>query len=210
MTELLDITLRSLLIAGSATLLAMLWSIPIALWLSMREFRGKQVVKSVFTALIGMPTVALGLILYLIFSNSGPLGSFGLLFTPTGIIIGEAILITPIIVSFAYSALDSVDPEVKDLARTLGASEKQASLAVLSEARKGTTLSIVAAFNRAIAELGVALMIGGNIRGYTQVLTTAISKEVAMGEIALSIQMTAVLLLIVFSLTLLINLLRRD
>jgi tungstate transport system permease protein len=210
MSELLEITLRSLLISGSATLLAMLWSLPIALGLSMREFRGKQVVKSVFTALIGMPTVALGLILYLIFSNSGPLGPLHLLFSPSGIIIGEAVLITPIIVSFTFSALESVDPEIKDLARTLGASERQASLAVMSEAKKGTTLSVVAAFNRAIAELGVALMVGGNIRGYTQVFTTAISKGVAMNEMALCIEMTAVLLVIVFSLTLLTNLLRRD
>jgi tungstate transport system permease protein len=107
----------------------------------MREFRGKRVVKSIFTALIGMPTVALGLILYFIFSNSGPLGPLHLLFTPSGIIIGQAILITPIIVSFTVSALESVDPEIKDLARTLGASERQASLAVLSEAKKGVTLS---------------------------------------------------------------------
>jgi len=188
----------------------MLWSLPIALGLSMREFRGKQVVKSVFTALIGMPTVSLGLILYILYSNSGPLGPLHLLFSPSGIIIGEAVLITPIIVSFTFSALESVDPEIKDLARTLGASERQASLAALSEAKKGTTLSIVAAFNRAIAELGVALMVGGNIRGYTQVFTTAIAKGVTMNEMALCIEMTVVLLVIVFSLTLLINLLRRD
>ena len=167
-------------------------------------------VKSIFNALIGMPTVALGLILYLLFSHSGPLGPLHLLFSPSGIIIGEAFLVTPIIVSFTFSALESVDPEIKDLARTLGASERQASLAVLSEAKKGTTLSVVAAFNRAIAELGVALMIGGNIRGYTQVFTTAISKGVAMNEMALCTEMTAVLLVIVFSLTLLTNLLRRD
>jgi len=188
----------------------MLWSIPIALGLSMREFRGKRVVKSIFTALIGMPTVALGLILYILFSNSGPLGPFQLLYSPSGIIIGQAVLITPLIVSFTVSALESVDPEIKDLARTLGASEGQSSLAVLGEAKKGATLAVVAAFNRAIAELGVAMIIGGNIYGYTQVLTTAISTEVTMGHTVLCIEMTAVLLAIVFSLTLLINLLRRD
>ena len=181
-----------------------------ALSLSMREFRGKRVIKSIFTALIGMPTVALGLILYLLYSSSGPLGPLHLLYSPSGIIIGQAILITPIIVSFTVSALESVDPEVKDLARTLGASEGQASLAVLSEAKKGATLAVAAAFNRAIAELGVAMTIGGNIYGYTQVLTTAISKGVAMGEIMLCIELTVVLLVIVFSLTLLTNLLRRD
>jgi len=188
----------------------MLWSIPIALGLNMREFRGKRVVKSIFTALIGMPTVALGLILYLLYSSSGPLGPLDLLYTPSGIIIGQAILITPIIVSFTVSALESVDPEVKDLARTLGASERRASLAVLSEARRGATLSVVAAFNRAISELGVAQMIGGAIYGYTQVLTTAISLEVERGKIVLCIELTVVLLVIAFSLTLLVNLLRRD
>ena len=190
--------------------MAMLWSLPIALGISMHEFRGKRVIKSIFTALIGMPTVALGLILYMLFSHSGPLGPLHLLYSPSGMIIGQAILITPIIVSFTVSTLESVDPEVKDLARTLGASEGQASLAVLSEAKKGATLSIVAAFNRAIAELGVAIMIGGNIYGYTQVLTTAISKGVTMGETLLCIELTAVLLVIVFSLTLLTNLLRGD
>jgi tungstate transport system permease protein len=210
MSGLLDITLRSLLVSGSATLLSMLWSIPIALGLSMREFISKRVVKSVFIALIGMPTVALGLILYLLYSNSGPLGPLNLLFTPSGIIIGQAVLITPIIVSFTVSALESVDPEVKDLARTLGASEGQVALAVLSEGKKGVTLAVVAAFNRAIAELGVAMMIGGNIYGYTQVLTTAISRGVTMGETMLCMELMVVLLVIVFSLTLLASLLRRD
>ena len=167
-------------------------------------------VKSIFTALIGMPTVALGLILYLLYSSSGPLGPLHLLFTPSGIIIGQAVLITPIIVSFTVSALESVDPEIKDLARTLGASEGSASLAVLGEAKKGATLAVVAAFNRAIAELGVALAIGRAIYGYTQVLTTAISQAVARGEVMLGIELMVVLLAIVFSLTLLVNLLRRD
>jgi tungstate transport system permease protein len=176
----------------------------------MREFRGKRVVKSVFNALMGMPTVTLGLILFILFSSRGPLGPLHLLYTPTGMIIGQAILITPIIVSFTVSALESVDPEIKDLARTLGASERQTSFAVLGEAKKGATLSVVAAFNRAISELGVAMMIGGNIYGYTRVMTTTIALETARGEILLCIELMAILLAIVFALTLLVNYLRRD
>ena len=206
----LDITLRSLLVSGSATLLALLWSIPIALTISMREFRGKRVVKSVFNALLGIPTVALGLILYILFARGGPLGPLDLLYTPTGMIIGQAILITPIIVSFTTSALESVDPEVKDLTRTLGASERQTSFAILGEAKHGATLAVIAAFNRAIAELGVAMMIGGNIYGYTRVLTTTIALETARGEIVLCLELMVVLLAIVFSLTLAMNMLRRD
>jgi len=207
---LLDITLRSLFVSGSATLLALLWSLPIALTISMREFKGKHLAKSTFNALIGVPTVALGLTLFILFSRKGPLGPLHLLYTPTGMIVGQAILITPIIVSFMISALESVDPEIKDLARTLGASERQTSFAVLSEARKGSTLAVIAAFNRAIAELGIAMMIGGNIYGYTRVLTTTIALETARGEIMLCLQLMAILLAIVFCLTLAINLLRRD
>jgi len=207
---LLDITLRSLLISSSATLLGLLWSIPIALAISMKEFRGKSVVKSVFNALLGIPTVALGLILWILYARRGPFGPLHLLYTPIGMIIGEAILITPIIVSFTTSALETVHPEVKDLTRTLGASERQTSFAVLSEAKNGTILAIIAAFNRSIAELGVALMVGGNIYGYTQVLTTKIATGVNMGETVLCLELTAILLAIVFFLTLAMNLLRRD
>lgn len=210
MSELLNIVIRSLLISGTALLLSLLWSIPIALTLGLRRFRGRGTLISFFNAMLGIPTVALGLILYLILSRGGPLGILGLLYTPTAIIIGQAILITPIIVSLLTSAIEVVGPEIMDLARTLGASERQASLAVLGEARKGSILAGVAAFNRAVSELGIALMLGGNIAGWTRVMTTEIQRATAAGEMLLSIQLAAVLLVIVFALTFLINLLRRD
>lgn len=210
MSELLDIVIRSLLISGTALLLSLLWSIPLALTLGLRRFRGRGTVISFFNAMLGIPTVALGLILYLILSRGGPFGILGLLYTPTAIIIGQAILITPIIVSLLTSAIEAVGPEIMDLARTLGASERQASLAVLGEARKGSILAGVAAFNRAVSELGIALMLGGNIAGWTRVMTTEIQRATAAGEMLLSIQLAAVLLVIVFALTFLINLLRRD
>lgn len=210
MSELLEIVIRSLWISGTALLLSLLWSLPIALTLGLRRFRGRRTLISVFNALLGIPTVALGLILYLILSRGGPLGFFGLLYTPTAIIIGQAILITPIIVSLLTSAIEAVDPEIIDLARTLGASERQASLAVLGEARKGGILAGVAAFNRAVSELGIALMVGGNIAGWTRVMSTEIQRATAAGEMLLSIHLAVVLLAIVFALTFLINLLRRD
>lgn len=210
MSELLDIVIRSLLISGTALLLSLLWSIPLALTLGLRRFRGRRTLISFFNAMLGIPTVALGLILYLILSRGGPLGILGLLYTPTAIIIGQAILITPIIVSLLTSAIEAVGPEIMDLARTLGASERQASLAVLGEARKGSILAGVAAFNRAVSELGIALMLGGNIAGWTRVMTTEIQRTTAAGEMLLSIQLAAVLLVIVFAMTFLINILRRD
>jgi tungstate transport system permease protein len=143
-------------------------------------------------------------------SKSGPLGIFRLLYTPLAISIGQSILITPIIVSFVSSALESTDVELRDLARTLGASRLQTSLAVMQEALWGVTLAVVASFNRAIAELGVAMMLGGNIRYVTRLLTTAIALESARGEIAFSIALAIILMVVVFSISILLNFLRRD
>jgi tungstate transport system permease protein len=205
----LEIVGRSVYVSGIATVLATLWSIPLAILISFKKFRGKLLVKGLFNAGIGIPTVALGLILYLLLSRSGPLGIFELLFSPRAIIIGQSILITPIMVSFIISSLESIDPGIRELARTLGASEREESIAVIREASPGVLLAIMASFNRAIAELGVALMVGGNIRGLTRVLTTAIALETVRGEIMLAVSLMLILLLIVFILSLAINLLQR-
>jgi len=204
-----QITVRSLHISGTATLLSALWSLPLGMGIGMKTFHGKELVKGVFNALLGMPTVALGLILYLLLSRSGPLGFLQILFTPQAIIIGQAILVTPIIVSLTTSAVESVDPEIKDLAKTLGASDVEASVAVLRESMGGVMLAIIASFNRAIAELGVALAVGGNIRGFTEVLTTTTALEITKGKIEYGITLTAILLAIVFTITVLTNLLQR-
>lgn len=198
----LEITLRSLFISSAATSIALLWGIPIALALGTKNFRGKLFIKSFFNAMIGVPTVGLGLILYLIFSRAGPLGILHLLYTPAAIIVGEAILILPLIISLATTAIEAVDPEIMGLARTLGAAEDQAAFAVLKEAFNGIVVASIASFNRAIAELGIALMVGGNIAGWTEVLTTAISNETAKGNLELSIALGIILLLLVFGITL--------
>jgi len=207
--EVASITLRSLQVSGLATLLACLWSLPLAMLLGLRSFKGRGFIKGFFNALIGVPTVALGLILYMLLSRSGPLGVFGLLYTPLGISIGQAALITPIMVTFGASALESVDPELRDLARTLGASELQTSMAILREASFNVLLAVVAAFNRAFAELGIAMMVGGNIRYVTRVLTTSIALETARGEIALTLALAIILVGIVYGISLALNLLRK-
>jgi len=206
----ISITWRSLAVSGLATLLATLWAIPLAMIIALRSFRGKRLLKAFFNALLGIPTVVLGLILYLLFSRSGPLGLFHLLYTPLGISIGQSVLVAPIVISFGVSSIEATSSEVKDLAKTLGASDTQVSLKVAKEALGGVILSVVAAFNRAFAELGIAMMIGGNIANVTRVLTTSISLETAKGEIALSIALGIILLSIVFCLSLAVNLLRRS
>lgn len=175
----------------------------------MKTFPGRRLVKGVFNALLGLPTIALGLILYLLFSKSGLLGFLHLFPSLQAIIIGQSILVTPIIVSLVINAVESVDPEVKDLAKTLGASDTEASVAVLRETMGGVLLALIASFNRAIAELGVALAVGANLRGKTQVFTTVIAMEINRGNIEYSIQLTIMLLAIVFSITIAADLLRR-
>jgi len=204
-----EICVRSILISTSATLLSVLWGLPVAAILGLKRFRGRFLLKGFFNAMLGIPTVALGLILYLFFSNTGPVGFLRLLYSPTAMIIGQAILVTPITVSFITNAIESVDPEIRDLAKTLGASETEASIAVLKESMSGVALAITASFNRAIAELGVVLMVGGNIAGFTSVLTTTIALETSKGEIALAIALAIILLLIVFALSMAVNLMQR-
>jgi tungstate transport system permease protein len=180
--------------------------------IAMKEFPGKTLIKSFFSTLIGLPTVVLGLILFLIFSKGGPMGFLGLLYTPAAIIIGQAILVTPILVSIGVSAIESVDPEIMNLSKTLGASESQAQIAVLKEAINGVILSDLASFNRAIGELGVVLLVGGNIAGggnRTDVLTTAISRNVQIGETGFAVALGILLVLILFSINIIVVVLRK-
>jgi len=208
--RLIEITIRSLFVSGSAALIAALWGIPIATLIALKNFRGKFLVKTVFNSLIGIPTVALGFLLFLTLSKEkGPLGFLGLLYTPTAIIIGEAILITPIIVSLVTTAIEAVDPEIMSLAKTLGASESQASLAVLKEALGGIFLAGIASFNRAIGELGIAQFVGGFITGVTELLTTGIWIELQNGNTEVSIALTIILLTMVFVINLALNIIQR-
>jgi len=213
---LVEITLRTLQVSFYAILLASIVGVPIGVFVGMREFRGKKLVKTISATLIGVPTVSLGLLLFLLLVRNGPFGYLGLLYTVQGISIGEALLVIPLVVSFTTSAVESKDIRLRDLARTLGASEVDTSIVIVREALEPIVLAVVAAFNRAFSELGIAMMIGGNIDGYTRVLTTAISLQTNLGEIPLSIALSIVLMMVVFTLTVvtrniddLINIFRR-
>jgi tungstate transport system permease protein len=205
----IEITIRSLYISGAATLIAVVWGVPIALLIGLKNFPAKFLIKGFLSSLIGVPTVALGLLLFLVFSKSGPLGILDILYTPTAIIIGEALLVMPIVISFATTAVESVDKNIIGLAKTLGASESQASVAVLKEALNGVILAGVASFNRAIAELGVAALVGGGIVGLTEVLTTGIALETARGNLEIAIALGIILLGLVFGINLAVNLFQK-
>ncbi|MFP4005705.1 MAG: ABC transporter permease [Candidatus Hadarchaeia archaeon] len=211
----IDIALRSIFVSGLATLIASLWSIPIGVILGIKKFRGIGFFRNLFNSLIGIPTVVLGLILYLLLVPEGPLGFLNLLYTPLGISLAQAILITPIIVSFTASSIESVENEVRELAITLGAGQIDSTVTILKEGINGVLLSIGSGFNRAIAELGLAMMIGGNIMVgdsalNTRVLTTSISMYTARGELNVAIALGIILLIIVITISVVLNLFRRE
>jgi len=200
---------RSLYVTGLATLLSCLWSIPIATVLGLYSFRGKWAIKGIFSSLIGVPTVALGLLLYLLMSRQGEFGFLRLLYTLNGIAIGESILITPLIVSFTSSALGAADVQLRDLAKTLGASSFRANLAIMRETVWSMVLAVSAAFNRGFGELGVAMIVGGNLFQETRVLTTSIALETNLGSFDVAMAYAIILMVVVLTITLGINLVEK-
>ncbi|MDD1759570.1 MAG: ABC transporter permease [Methanothrix sp.] len=203
--KVVEITMRSLTISLSSILLASLYCIPLAGFIESRTFRGKRSLVNFIQTLYSLPTVTVGLLVFLLLSRSGPLGSLNLLFTPTGMVLGQAILITPILIGLTYSALSAINPQIKETARSLGASEMQIIIAVLREARPAVLAAVLLGFGRALSEVGVAMMIGGNIRGYTRVLTTSIALETSMGNLELSIALGIILISISLAINLVMN-----
>jgi tungstate transport system permease protein len=200
---------RTIYVSGVGTLLACVWSIPIAVVLGLYQFRGKWLVKGFFNALIGVPTVALGLLLFLLLSRQGEFGYLHLLYTINGIAIGQAILVTPIIVSFTANALGNADTQLRDLAKTLGASNIKTNLTLIRETVWSMVLSISAAFNRGFGELGIATIVGGSLLGETRVLTTSIALEINFGSFDVAMAYAIILMAIVIAITLTINLIER-
>jgi len=199
--EVVDITLLTLRISLSALLIGALLFIPLGSLIHFHEFRGKRGLINLIQTLYALPTVVIGLLVFLLLSRSGPLGFLGLFFTPTGMVLGQVLLIAPILIGLTISALSGVGKSIRDTIVSLGATEWQAMVANLKEARFAILAAVTSGFGRAISEVGAALMIGGNIRGYTRVLTTAIALETSMGNIELSIALGIILL----SLALIIN-----
>ena len=201
-----DITIRSVLISGSAALLATSWSIPIALVIATGESRASKIAIDVFNTLVGIPTVLIGLLLYLLLSRAGPLGFLNMLYTPYAIVLGQAILITPLVVSMACEVVSGRGSDIIELARVYGAGRIKTISTVYWETYPRLIGVSILGFQRAIGELGVALMLGGNIRGLTRVYTTAIALEIQKGEYELAIYLGLILLIIDMLLILVIRL----
>jgi tungstate transport system permease protein len=204
--DVMQIAVLSLYISLSATVIAALISIPLGGLIHFHEFYGKRALIVVIQTLYSVPTVVVGLLLYLLISRSGPLGFLSLLFTPEGMILGQTILIMPIMMGLVISALSGVDKNISDTLVALGATGSQKIIEIVKEARYAILSAVVLGFGRAIAEVGVAMMIGGNIRGFTRVLTTAITLETGMGEFGLSIALGIILMIVALIVVVTLNL----
>lgn len=202
------ITLRTILIALSSTVAAALLFVPLGSLIHFSSFRGKRAVTGFIQTMYSMPTVFVGMLVFLMLSRNGPMGTLGLLFSPAAIIIGEVILIAPIVTGLTLSALKGTRSGLADTALALGASQTRTVMFVLSEAKYAVLTSVLMGFGRAVSEVGIAIMVGGNISGYTRTLTTAISLGIGKGETARSIALGIILLLVAMVVSTAVNLIQ--
>jgi tungstate transport system permease protein len=192
--ELSRIVTLSLRVSLSASVIALLIGAPFGAVLAVSRFRGRQAVVVLTNAFLGLPPVVVGLGLYLLLSRSGPLGSAGLLFTPGAMIIAQALLATPIVVALVHRPASLLWAEYSDLARTDGLSTFRSILLLFALGRGSLLTAFLAAFGRAIAEVGAIIVVGGNIAGYTRTMTTAIALETSKGDLPLALGLGMILL----------------
>lgn len=197
-TEILEIVALSIMVSGSATLISSVIGIPLGSWIGLRDFKGKKVLLRVIYTFMALPPVLAGLIVYLLLSRSGPLGRWELLFTPTAMIIAQCLLVTPIITGLVTAAIAGKDSLLFDHARSLGASRSQAMFTVIKESRTGIISAVMTGFGRAFAEVGAVMLVGGNVRHVTRVLTTSIVMETRQGNFEMGVTLGIILLIISF------------
>lgn len=189
----------SLSVAIWSVLFASVIGIPIGIAVALGKFPMKRAVRVVLNSLMAMPTVVIGLLAYGLLSRQGPLGFLGLLFTPRAIVIGQTILAIPIVANYTVSAMEGADARILPTALTLGASSVQSMVQLAHEVRFGIMAAIIAGFGRVISEVGVAMMLGGNIRFFTRTMTTAIALETSKGEFAFGLALGVILMAVSFA-----------
>ena len=199
----------SLYTSSWAIILSAIIGIPAGVLLGLSRFRGRRLLVTLLNTLMALPTVVVGLVLFGIFSRQGPLGSLGLLFTPLAMVAGQMVLATPIVANYVLAAVKGADERIIDTAMTLGATRFQAGVQLVKEIRFGVMAAVIAGFGRVIGEVGVAMMLGGNIRGSTRTMTTAIALETSKGEFAFGLALGIVLLSVALFVNLFLNLLQQ-
>jgi tungstate transport system permease protein len=193
-----DIIWLSLYVSGLGLMFSIIFGIPLGAFMGLKQFPGRQLMMAILYTGMGFPPVVIGLFVYLILSRSGPLGTLGWLFTPRAMIVAQTIISFPLVAGFTMAAVMGVNPNLRQQLVSLGATGWQATLAILTEARIGVIVSIVAGFGAIISEVGAVLLVGGNIEGKTRTLTTAIVLETRKGDFDLALALGVILLLVTF------------
>jgi tungstate transport system permease protein len=196
--SLAEIVALSLKVSLSATLFAALIGLPLGALLAMASFRGRSLLILVINALMGLPPVVVGLVVYLMLSNAGPMGGFGLLYSPAAMIIAQTVLVTPIVAALARQTLEDLRQEYEEQLRALGVGPLRAVPTLIWDGRFSLLTACLAGFGRAAAEVGAVIVVGGNIDHVTRVMTTAIALETSKGDLALALGLGLVLLAIAF------------
>jgi tungstate transport system permease protein len=203
--ELVEIVSVSLKVSSSSTLIASMVGVPAGFLIAFREFPGKRLLITILNTLLALPTVVIGLFVYAFISRRGILGVLDLLYTQKAMIIGQVILIIPIITVFTISAISRIDERYRKTAMTLGANALQTAWVIIREARFAIVAAVIAAFGRVIAEVGISMMLGGNAKGFTRTMTTAMALEYDKGEFVLGVALGIVLLTVSFGLNIFFN-----
>jgi len=203
--ELVEIVSVSLKVSSSSTIIASMVGVPAGFLIAFRAFPGKRPLITILNTLLALPTVVVGLFVYAFISRRGILGVLDLLYTQKAMIIGQVILIIPIITVFTISAISRIDERYRKTALTLGADALQTAWVIIREARFAIVAAVIAAFGRVIAEVGISMMLGGNAKGFTRTMTTAMALEYDKGEFVLSVALGIVLLTVSFGLNIFFN-----
>ena len=196
--ELWGVILVSFRVSLMSTFLATLIALPIGSFIGLREFRGKKGVSNLINTFMGFPPVVMGLIVFLLLSRSGPLGSLGLLYSTTAMIIAQFLLAVPIITGTTKAAIESIDPSIKETVLSLGANERQLWWELIKDSKKSIIAGFLIAFGQGISEVGAVMIVGGNIRWNTRTFTTSIVLQTRMGEFGMAIALGVILITIAF------------
>ncbi|WP_371381552.1 ABC transporter permease [Sporomusa aerivorans] len=197
--EILAVTLLTIKVSGTATLISIILGVPLGLWLALNEFPGKKLFVSVVNFGMGLPPVVVGLVVSLMLWRYGPLGMLGIMYTSWAMIIAQAVIASPIVAGLSFAAISSLNPKLRLQLMSLGASKWQANMLLIREARLGLLAAVMAGFGGVVSEVGASMMVGGNIKGQTRVLTTATVMEVGKGNYDTALALSAILLLVAYS-----------
>jgi tungstate transport system permease protein len=209
MSDIFEITLLSLKVSLIATLISLLIGLPCGTWLALGNFRGRSVLLSVVNTGMALPPVVVGLVVAMTLWRSGPLGDLKLIYTPAAIVIAQTVIATPVVMGLTAASLASLDPRLSQQLLGLGASQTQMIWMLWREARLPLLAALMAAFGSVISEVGASMMVGGNIRGQTRVLTTAIVLETGKGEFETALGLSALLLIITYLINLALTMIQQ-